>query len=108
MKYRVVFQRRAEMQFHQAAIWWAENRSPEQAAKWVEEFRAAIDGLQDNPQRHAYARENDYHPIELRQLLFGIGHRHTHRAIFYISDDTVQVVSVRHIAQRNLIPNEVA
>jgi plasmid stabilization system protein ParE len=34
MTYRVIVTRRAERDVHDAAEWWATNRSPEQANRW--------------------------------------------------------------------------
>jgi plasmid stabilization system protein ParE len=102
VKYRVVLENRAEVQFQKAALWWAEHRSIEQADRWTREFTIAIDSLENNPQRHSHARENPLHEKELRQILFGLGRRPTHRAIFYIDGDVVRIVSVRHVAQGDL------
>jgi plasmid stabilization system protein ParE len=104
VKYQVVVTSAALLELSEAAIWWAENRSLEQAAKWHEGISAALDGLRDNPEQHGYARENHAFSYTLRQLSYGLGRKPTHRAIFHISDLTVTVISVRHVAQENLRP----
>jgi plasmid stabilization system protein ParE len=106
MKYQVDFGAEARSNFFEAARWWAKNRSVEQARRWIEQFQAAIDGLAHSPQQHSLARESDQFSIPLRELHFGLGRRPTHRALFYIEGDMVHVVSVRHVGQRDLTPDD--
>jgi len=73
---------KASGQLFEAAQWWADHRSVEQAKRWFDGFVRAIDSLQDNPERCALARENDDLPEKLRELHYGLGSRPTHRAIF--------------------------
>ena len=42
MTYEVRLQPRAKLQLYKAALWWAENRSTEQAVRWLEGFEAAL------------------------------------------------------------------
>ena len=102
MKYTVTIASQAKIEFWEAAQWWAENRSVEQAIRWVDQFQAAIDGLSENPERHAYAREDASLPKTTRQLLFGLGRRPSHRALFYIEGNSVNVICIRHVAQQGI------
>ena len=102
----VVLTDRAHADLEAAYAWWAENRSETQAANWYNAFADAIESLANNPQRCGVSRENDEFPIVIRDLLFGVGHRRTHRAVFTIRPDLVLVIAIRHLAQRDLSPDE--
>jgi len=104
MKFSVIITSKAKLQLVNCASWWSEHRNADQAARWLDGFEAAINSLCENPERHSFARENDYNelPFPVRQLLYGIGGKPTHRAVFEIRGDTVYVVAVRHLAQNDL------
>lgn len=106
MTYRVILNERAEGQLEAAFRWWAENRSPEQATRWYNGFLDALHGLQEKPDRFGLAREDSSFPVSVRQLLYGAGRRVTHRALFTIRDDMVYVFSIRHVAQKDLSPDD--
>ena len=48
MTWRVKLTSRAELQLYESALWWAENRSTDQAVRWMEQFQAAIERLAEN------------------------------------------------------------
>ena len=81
------------------ATWWADNRSSDQALQWYESFLKALRSLDTMPNRHPLARENTKAGFELRELHFGLGGRTTHRALFRITGQTVEVLTIRHVAQ---------
>jgi hypothetical protein len=62
--------------------------------------------LEDDPDRCPFARENASIPIEIRQLSYGLS-RKTHRAIFAVRSDRVVVYAIRHLAQRDLLPDDI-
>ena len=93
---------RAELQLYDSALWWAENRSTEQAVRWMEQLQAAIERLAENADQWPLAPESDLLPFDARQLVFGLSGKKTHRAIFEIRDDTVFVHIIRHLAQDTL------
>lgn len=95
----LVFHPRVYEQLDDAYLWWAKHRSPEQAGRWYRGIEQAINGLKSNPERHGLAVENAQVPIELRQLLYGLGRRPTHRVLFTIRPDCVYVLAVLHVAQ---------
>jgi plasmid stabilization system protein ParE len=101
MSYRVFITSRAKLQLTQSAMWWAENRSLEQAASWLDGFEQVIAGLSTNPERFGLARENEIYnlPHPVRQLLYGLGKKATHRAVFEVRGDTVYILAIRHLAQ---------
>ena len=109
MTYRVIVLPRAELQLYDAALWWSRNRSPEQACRWLGGFEAAIAGLAKTPDKHCIARENQLYefPFTVRQLLYGVSGKPTHRAVFEIRDDTVYVHAIRHLAQDDVTPSSI-
>ena len=108
MSFRVVTTDQAECEMQAAYDWWAEHRSKRQADRWYAEFAQAIADLTDNPERHGRSRESDEFPFEIRDLLFGIGRRPTHRAVFTIRGEEVVVLTVRHAAQRDIYPDDIS
>jgi hypothetical protein len=62
--------------------------------------------LGNDPKRYSIAPENSDYPVELRQMHFGLGRRASHRVIFTIRPDSVYVLSVRHVSQAPLGPDD--
>jgi plasmid stabilization system protein ParE len=106
MTYEVVLTDRAHEQMEAAYSWWAANRSAAQAARWYNTFAEAIVSLEQNPERCLLAPEDNLMPFELRDLLFGIGKRPTHRAVFTIRPNLVLILAIRHLAQESLSPED--
>jgi plasmid stabilization system protein ParE len=104
--YRVTILPRAKRQLFEQAHWWARNRSAEQAFRWIDGFEQALASLAENPERCTIARESDTFEVEIRELHFGVRGKSTHRAVFEIRSDEVIVHSVRHLAQRDLTPDD--
>ena len=107
MSYRVILNERAEEQFEAAYLWWLENRSAEQAASWYNGFLNSLHSLGDNPERCGLARENRRFSIQVRELLYGLGRRTTHRPLFTVRRDVVFVFSIRHVSQQDVSPDDV-
>jgi hypothetical protein len=99
---------RAKRQLLAQAQWWSDNRSAEQAFRWLEGFEIALASLAVNPQRWSIARESEAFDVVIRELHFGLRKKATHRAVFEIRDDEVLVYCVRHLAQRDLTPEDVS
>jgi plasmid stabilization system protein ParE len=78
---KVIIAPRVEAEFREIYRWWGANRSLEQAKRWQRGIEKAILGLSTNAQLHGLAPENADFPIEVRQLLFGLGRRPTHRVL---------------------------
>ena len=107
MSFLVVITEQAEREIKSAYDWWAEHRSKRQADRWYNGISKAIAELSENPDRHGESRESDSFSYEIRDLLFGIGRRPTHRAVFTIRGNEVVVLTVRHTAQRDISPKEI-
>jgi plasmid stabilization system protein ParE len=105
--YEVYVTDKAKRQLEDAARWWGENRSAEQAERWYGGFVTEIQSLEKNPGRFPLARENDVFPVALHELHYGLGRKKTHRAIFAIRPERVIVYSVRHVAQRDLTGDDI-
>ncbi len=111
MSFRLRVTRQALDDIDSNFIWWQENRSPDQAARWQETVLEQIDGLtevltaQSCPHSREHGRKGFNYPLSDRRL--GIGSSYTHRAVFTIKDDTVFVLTVRSTRQRDLEPADV-
>jgi plasmid stabilization system protein ParE len=108
MNYTVVVTERAGREIEDATTWWARNRSAEQAEHWYLEIRLAIAYLANFPERYQLAAESAELEYELRELLFGLGRRMTHRILFTIRGDRVYVLTVRHAARDRIRPEDLA
>ncbi|MEQ8848366.1 type II toxin-antitoxin system RelE/ParE family toxin [Botrimarina sp.] len=99
---RLVITDAAKRDLQAAHDWWADNRSAEQASGWYSAIKGKIDNLKLSHRRCSLAAENSLVDQELRQALFGVGRRVTHRIVFTIDDNRIVVLRVRHVAQRTL------
>lgn len=106
MNHTVIITDPARDQLIASALWWSKNRSAEQAIRWYDGFLDALTTLTDSPNRFGFARENNRLPDEIREFYYGLGSRPTHRAIFRIDGNIVRVLSIRHLAQADLEPDE--
>jgi plasmid stabilization system protein ParE len=108
VNYRVTIMPRAKRQLLEQAIWWSEHRSAEQAFRWLEGFEQALASLADNPERFNVARESDAFDQVIRELHYGLRSKATHRAVFEVRGDEVIVHCVRHLARRDLTPEDIS
>jgi len=106
MKLPIILSERAEKQLENSARWWAENRSFEQAERWHAGFVRSLKSLTKLPDRCPLAAENVEFSFEVRELRYGLGNRPTHRALFTIRPDRVYVLLIRHLAQRDVSPDD--
>lgn len=97
---------RAKNQLYDAALWWADHRSLEEAAHWLTEIESAIQELGRNAEQWPLASESSQFDFELRQLSFGVSRRPTHRVLFSIQGNRVVIYAVRHLAQKELTPQD--
>jgi plasmid stabilization system protein ParE len=97
--HRLIITGPAKRDIQGAYEWWAENRSAEQAGRWYAGIHDAIKSLLNMPERCSWATETDLLAQGIRQLLFGLGRRATHRIVFTIEANKVVVLRVRHASQ---------
>jgi len=96
---RVIVTGPAKRDIQDAYDWWKEHRSAEQADRWYVGIHAAIKSLRSTPERCPMTPESDLLADGIRQFLFGIGRRPTHRIVFAIDGATVIVLRIRHASQ---------
>jgi plasmid stabilization system protein ParE len=100
-KYQIVIQPIAQQGIEEA-YFWLSNYSSQKARTWLEGLYKAILSLENMPYRCSLAFENSFFDREIRQLVYGKG-RNAYRIIFTIVDDCVQIIFVRHAAQKPMI-----
>lgn len=107
MNYEVIIPARVRIQLKAASAWYvARSGSTDIASTWHHGFVAVIATLATNPQRFGLAHESESFPYDVRELLYGSGRRKTHRALFRIDGRCVHLLSIRHIAQRDVTPDD--
>jgi plasmid stabilization system protein ParE len=84
---------------------WIKTYSPETVNAWMNGLFRAIQSLDTMPRRASLAFEHEIFDEELRQLLYG-KHGQVYRILFTIRDNEVQVLFVRHSAQKPVSPEE--
>lgn len=99
MKYRLTILPQAKEDVRRNAVWWAQQHSAEQAARWLDTIQSQLESIVDLPESHSLSAENDEFPYEIRDKLLGLGARPSYRAVFTIKGDTVYVLTVRRSAQ---------
>jgi plasmid stabilization system protein ParE len=108
VSFRITILPRAKRQLLEQVVWWSNNHSAEQAFRWLDGFEQALTSLVSDPERFPLARENDAFDFEIRELHYGVRRRATHRAVFEIRGEEVIVYSIRHLAQSDMLPSELA
>ena len=108
MTRQVIVTSRARTQLYNAALWWSEHRSTEQAIRWLEGFEAAIRCLANDAERYSLIPEDLALPRQFRQMAYGLGRRKSHRAVFEIRNERVYVYAIRHLAQDALTDEDFA
>jgi plasmid stabilization system protein ParE len=104
MTYRVEIAEAAEAEAEAAFLFIARS-DPDRAGRWYAGLLSAIASLAEFPTRCGLARENEFFPVEVRQLLYG-RRQSVYRVLFTVIGDldepVVRVLHIRHAAQRTL------
>jgi len=98
MAFSVRITTRAFNDIRQNIEWWSQHRSAEQAGEWCDLVLKQIEGIGVMPESYSLAPENHKTPFELREMLVGLSGETTHRVLFRIQSDTIEVLAVRHVA----------
>ncbi|MBI1346421.1 type II toxin-antitoxin system RelE/ParE family toxin [bacterium] len=106
MTFEVILLHQAEADIEANARWWALHHSVEQAAHWLDTIHHQLKSLEQFPESHGLAAENDEFPYEIRDKLLGLGSRPSYRALFTIRDNTVYILAVRRAAQDAVHPTD--
>jgi plasmid stabilization system protein ParE len=104
MKYTVEIQPPAFEELD-AAYEWIAKSSPDRALAWHTGFIAALESLARFPFRCGLALENGCIPEELRQLVYG-KRDGRYRALYYVRDNVVRIVHIRHASRDFATPDE--
>jgi hypothetical protein len=75
--------------------------------QWLHAIHREIASLAVHPERCGLARESPQFAFDVRESLFGMGRRATHRILFRIVGNVVEVLLVRHVAQEQIRPGDV-
>jgi len=107
--YTVFLTSKCELEIAETALWWAENRNADQAVAWLEGLHETLATLRENPDHLAVFREQSLYEWKYtyRRILFGLGKKPTHRAIYRIQGETVYVITVRHLSQKDIEPRDI-
>ena len=102
MEYKVLLTERFAKHLQEMGDYIAAD-NPNRAVTWLKEVEAKVMKLDQFPEAHPYARENNNHGIELRQLVFGRG-RYKYRVIFTVRESEVVVLDIRHASREGHPP----
>lgn len=83
------------------------NRSSDEAQRWHRGFMKAIATLSKSPRRCPLAHEDAKFPFKLRELLYGIGSKKTHRDLLTIRESAAFVLAIRHTAQPDVTSEDI-
>lgn len=108
MTHEVRITSRAHQEFCDAIRWDAENYSSDFASRWNDAFHRRLELLNSTAESYPLAHEDGLTTFQLRELCFGLGRHPSHHAVFRIAGTTVEVLTIRHVAQRDLEPDDVA
>lgn len=103
MTYKLVISDLAFAHIEDTWEWYRQTSGdPEIADHWSSGLFVQLRTLSQNPDRFSLAWEADDLGIVLRELHYGSGKRPTHRALFCIRGDVVEILAIRHHAQRDV------
>ena len=100
--FTVVLSEAAKTDIRQNTIWWSRHRSVEQAERWYVGIVETIYSLAQMPKRWPQAPEASKLKLDIRNALFGISSRPTHRILFEVDGETVNVFRVLHMSQTTI------
>jgi len=93
MSHYLKFTDEAAEQLFSIAQWYADTaQSLEIAVRWYDGFLDKLETLEQTPLRGDIARENDKFDFELRELHYGSGKKSTHRALYRVVGNAVEVL----------------
>ena len=102
MERRVIITGPAESDVLSNHAWWAENRSEDQAIRWLEGIYDTMLGLANTADVHPLATETALRKAGIKQASFGLGRRPTHRIVFSIDGNSVIIFRVRAFKQQEI------
>jgi hypothetical protein len=106
MTFDVVMTDDATTRLEDIHLWFQEN-APQMANKWYNGIRDSILSLEEDPERFGVADESHNYPLALREILYGVGKRKTHRIVYSVHDQKVVIRAIRHVAQRAITEDDI-
>lgn len=99
-KFTVLVQPKAASDVREAYEWLSLH-APEHAEHWLQGLRSSLAGLQYHPEKFPKAPENRFGVFDqvVRQMFYGKGFW-KYRVLFFIVEEAVHVIHVRHGARR--------
>ena len=91
--------------------WRERHVSATSADRWYDAVNAALDELADPaafPEGYSLCREAATLGEPLRQKMFGVGRRPTHRLIFRVTAEAVEVLAVRDLRRRDVTARDLS
>jgi plasmid stabilization system protein ParE len=109
MSYHLKLTNEAANRLFEIANWYLKtSQSTDLAMAWYDGFLDELELLEQNPWRGCIAAENDLFDFELRELHYGSGKRLTHRALYRVVGNVVEVLTIRHHAERPIGPGDIS
>ena len=105
MTHKLVITDRVFEQLDSGYVWYQQN-VPQVAAAWFNGWIDALNDLCQEPERYPLAHESPLFPFPIHQLLYGVGKKKSHRALFVIRSRAVVVLTIRHLSQQDFTPEE--
>lgn len=100
--FHIVISAPAKEDIQEAYDWWGKKHSLQQAEAWYRAIHREISHLRHTALTCPLATEKVLRPEGIRQLLFGIGKRPTHRIVFSVDEQEVIVLRIRHVGRGRL------
>ncbi|MEM1062000.1 MAG: hypothetical protein AAGJ97_06695 [Planctomycetota bacterium] len=97
MKSVVRYSDAAKTAIEEHVRWWSENRSADEATRWLDTVEDVID-----PSRFAEAAESGLDGRVFREAYVRPGRNGTHRVIFEVIGSTVFLLQIKHVRQDGL------
>lgn len=91
----------AESDMQSAVNWWKEHRSAAESEVWYMGLLAEIQTLTEIPTRCRPVQSEAF-AVPIRQLLYGVSAKPTHRILFGLNETTVTIYRILHTSQKAL------
>lgn len=94
---------RAQRQIEKIYEWYA-IRASAGAERWYAALLDCLHSLLQQGENCPVAAESEQFPVELREAVFGVRKRVTHRVLFVLRPESIVIYAVRHLAQDDVHP----
>jgi plasmid stabilization system protein ParE len=108
MEHTIRFTSRANLDIRDHLNWQTANISAQSAEVWIQALFRQADVIVENPLAWPLARESQRLDVELREAHVAIRRQKTHRILFTVIANAVEIVAVRHVARADLTPGDLS